>query len=153
MQFYLTGLSTEQQHVARGGRKRKRLCDTVHPEAMVNRPSSPSHSSRMKNDGPRVGRVFVIAAFEKGCSSSPPKILWKFIETERRHKGVAVIFLPNLLRFDALHALQHVQITPFFLIAVILLYDETRRSIPIIVALQQPTVKCVSRSSWNYHGN
>lgn len=27
------------------------LCDTVHPEAMVNRPSSPSHSSRMKNDG------------------------------------------------------------------------------------------------------
>lgn len=48
--FYFNTLSTV--HVVRGGRKRKQcLCDTVHPEAMVNRPSSPSHSSRMKNDG------------------------------------------------------------------------------------------------------
>lgn len=48
-------------------RKRKPLRDTVQPEAMVNRASSPSHSSRMKNDGgPVLARVAGNNGREKG---------------------------------------------------------------------------------------
>lgn len=51
--FILFQHSLDRVHVVRGGGQEAEacLCDTVHPEAMVNRPSSPSHSSRMKNDG------------------------------------------------------------------------------------------------------
>ena len=82
-QFCFAILSSEH-----GRRKRKRLCDTVQPEAMVNRASSPSHSSRMKNDGDQYWSEWLVITDEKRGAATPPKILWKFIGSERRQKGV-----------------------------------------------------------------
>ena len=66
-QFCFAILSSEQRRAGR--RKRKRLCDTVQPEAMVNRASSPSHSSRMKNERGTYWSEWLVITDERGGRS------------------------------------------------------------------------------------